>query len=112
MALLDHIPYLETAKRHRPWPRVTVADATHESFSDLEVLTKDSVRHRQQLALIRDYVRAFFDRNLKGVNHQGWGMPYVRSARATHLHGGATPSDGALSSARTAPLPPCNLHQV
>jgi Ni,Fe-hydrogenase III large subunit/Ni,Fe-hydrogenase III component G len=27
MALLDHIPYLETAKQHRPWPRVTVADA-------------------------------------------------------------------------------------
>jgi alpha-beta hydrolase superfamily lysophospholipase len=48
--------------------RVTVADATHESFSDLEVLTKDSVRHQQQLALVRDYVRAFFDRNLKGVN--------------------------------------------
>jgi Ni,Fe-hydrogenase III large subunit/Ni,Fe-hydrogenase III component G len=27
MALLDHLPYLETAERHRPWPRVTVTDA-------------------------------------------------------------------------------------
>ena len=27
MALLDHIPYQAKAKHHRPWPRVTVADA-------------------------------------------------------------------------------------
>ncbi len=47
--------------------RVTVADATHESFSDLQVLTKDSARHQQLLALVRDCVRAFFDRNLRGL---------------------------------------------
>lgn len=46
--------------------RVTITGATHESFSDLEVLTKDAPRHQQLLALVRDYVRAFFDRNLKG----------------------------------------------
>jgi Ni,Fe-hydrogenase III large subunit/Ni,Fe-hydrogenase III component G len=27
MALLDHIPHQEMAERHRPWPRVAVADA-------------------------------------------------------------------------------------
>ena len=46
--------------------RVTITGATHESFSDLEVLMKDAPRHQQLLALVRDYVRAFFDRNLKG----------------------------------------------
>jgi len=46
--------------------RVTVADATHDSFSDLEVLTKDSKRHQHLLLLIRDHLRAFFDCHLKG----------------------------------------------
>jgi len=45
--------------------RVTIADATHESFSDFEVLTKDSPRHRELLVLIRDYLRGFADRTLK-----------------------------------------------
>lgn len=46
--------------------RVTIAGATHESFSDIEVLTRDSPRDRELLVLARDYVRAFFDRTLKG----------------------------------------------
>ena len=37
-----------------------------ESFSDFEVLTKDSTRHQELLALIRDHLRAFVDRSLKG----------------------------------------------
>jgi hypothetical protein len=31
MTLLDDIQYLDKAERHRPWPRVTVADAGWEA---------------------------------------------------------------------------------
>ena len=46
--------------------RVTITGATHESFSDFEVLSKDTPRHQQLLALVRDYVRAFVEQALRG----------------------------------------------
>ena len=48
--------------------RVTMADATHATFSDEEILRNDDARRpRELMNLARNYLLAFFDESLRGV---------------------------------------------
>lgn len=48
--------------------RVTITGATHETFSDEELLASENgKRQGELLALVRGYVRAFFDKSIKSA---------------------------------------------
>ena len=56
---------LSNVQRGRSY-RVTLARATHATFSDEEVLTTNTTVQRQLLSRVRTYVTAFFDEALRG----------------------------------------------